>query len=66
MLTFSRRLKFAMHESFLCKFDLCKCFASVLNLQAIQFGNVGENKVLVKNSEFTVYEYIVTPALYLY
>ena len=45
-----RKFKFAMHNVFL--FDLYKNrhFVGMLNLRAIEFLNISENKVLVNNT----------------
>ena len=53
--TFSRKLKFAMHDAFLFKFYICKHFAKMLNSRGIKFANISKNKVLVNKNEFTVF-----------
>ena len=53
--TFSRRFKFTMHYIFLCELYIRKHFARMLNSRVIKYAKISENKVLVNNSEFTVY-----------
>ena len=50
---FLQRFKFAMHYIFLCKLYIRKHFERMLNLRAIKFANISENKVLANNNEFT-------------
>ena len=46
-----------MHYNFLCELYIRKHFVRMLNLQAIKFANISENKILTNTSEFTVFKF---------
>ena len=58
--TYSRKFKFAMHDAFLCEFNVCRYFAWILNSWVVKFANISENKVLTNISEFTVYYFYLS------
>ena len=49
-----QKIKFAMHDAFICKLYIRRYFALILDLRVVKFMKKSKNKVFANNSEFTV------------